>query len=390
MFRCTQGLTRTRPCPLEEPRQWLCLGADMSSPASHELSLAARVVGRVAAALILGIGVYGAVELLCDIHFNPIISIMAFDDRVYAQLTQPPPVTVPGVRPVILVDINDAALEHARRDPATGKDPEPNAESRSPRNMLADIVVLTSKQKAAAIFLDIDLRDPMPYDDRLQAAIETSSVPVLVPQFFSATQFPTCVTEPVTAPGQQPDLVPLAVGGNPPAMRVHYYFEVGLDSTVNGLCSAYLVGHYSVDAWTTLPAAMSEAVTIASQGPCRAPGAPADQPAPHEAQRPGPPPASILPITWRLDSNTTVFDASSSHDRVFRRIAAHLLKEPGTAWSSGQTAFVPAANVSFDVFHCAVVIVGSTARGTGHLVRTPRSEERRVGKECRSRWSPYH
>src|SRR2546422_8123356 len=25
-----------------------------------------------------------------------------------------------------------------------------------------------------------------------------------------------------------------------------------------------------------------------------------------------------------------------------------------------------------------------------HVRRTPRSEERRVGKECRSRWSPYH
>ena len=24
------------------------------------------------------------------------------------------------------------------------------------------------------------------------------------------------------------------------------------------------------------------------------------------------------------------------------------------------------------------------------FVRSPRSEERRVGKECRSRWSPYH
>src|SRR2546430_8308415 len=24
------------------------------------------------------------------------------------------------------------------------------------------------------------------------------------------------------------------------------------------------------------------------------------------------------------------------------------------------------------------------------IVSTPRSEERRVGKECRSRWSPYH
>ena len=25
-----------------------------------------------------------------------------------------------------------------------------------------------------------------------------------------------------------------------------------------------------------------------------------------------------------------------------------------------------------------------------HEVRKARSEERRVGKECRSRWSPYH
>src|SRR2546430_13411535 len=25
-----------------------------------------------------------------------------------------------------------------------------------------------------------------------------------------------------------------------------------------------------------------------------------------------------------------------------------------------------------------------------HELRNPRSEERRVGKECRSRWSPYH
>src|SRR2546430_14876107 len=26
----------------------------------------------------------------------------------------------------------------------------------------------------------------------------------------------------------------------------------------------------------------------------------------------------------------------------------------------------------------------------GHTIRLDRSEERRVGKECRSRWSPYH
>ena len=26
----------------------------------------------------------------------------------------------------------------------------------------------------------------------------------------------------------------------------------------------------------------------------------------------------------------------------------------------------------------------------GEAITLPRSEERRVGKECRSRWSPYH
>src|SRR2546430_3678844 len=42
-------------------------------------------------------------------------------------------------------------------------------------------------------------------------------------------------------------------------------------------------------------------------------------------------------------------------------------------------------------------VCGGPRRGDGRSVRagaggavSPRSEERRVGKECRSRWSPYH
>ena len=36
-------------------------------------------------------------------------------------------------------------------------------------------------------------------------------------------------------------------------------------------------------------------------------------------------------------------------------------------------------------------IIGFHEAGDGYLVTFPqRSEERRVGKECRSRWSPYH
>ena len=34
---------------------------------------------------------------------------------------------------------------------------------------------------------------------------------------------------------------------------------------------------------------------------------------------------------------------------------------------------------------------GATAKGLGQALNVDdRSEERRVGKECRSRWSPYH
>ena len=33
---------------------------------------------------------------------------------------------------------------------------------------------------------------------------------------------------------------------------------------------------------------------------------------------------------------------------------------------------------------------GQTITVVGNIINEPRSEERRVGKECRSRWSPYH
>ena len=36
-----------------------------------------------------------------------------------------------------------------------------------------------------------------------------------------------------------------------------------------------------------------------------------------------------------------------------------------------------------------VVVDGASTDGTVDIIRE-RSEERRVGKECRSRWSPYH
>ena len=53
------------------------------------------------------------------------------------------------------------------------------------------------------------------------------------------------------------------------------------------------------------------------------------------------------------------------------------------------------------IIPCLDIKDGQTVKGTNfvnlrqagdpvELGRTYRSEERRVGKECRSRWSPYH
>ena len=36
------------------------------------------------------------------------------------------------------------------------------------------------------------------------------------------------------------------------------------------------------------------------------------------------------------------------------------------------------------------VMAKANERKSGDALATTRSEERRVGKECRSRWSPYH
>ena len=47
--------------------------------------------------------------------------------------------------------------------------------------------------------------------------------------------------------------------------------------------------------------------------------------------------------------------------------------------------FSPAKVAEFDV-----IAFGCPSMGEEVLEEDDRSEERRVGKECRSRWSPYH
>src|SRR2546425_12300692 len=47
-----------------------------------------------------------------------------------------------------------------------------------------------------------------------------------------------------------------------------------------------------------------------------------------------------------------------------------------------------AGGLSKRIVNVALAVVGHVRGGLGYVAI--RSEERRVGKECRSRWSPYH
>src|SRR5580658_8196089 len=91
----------------------------------------------------------------------------------------------------------------------------------------------------------------------------------------------------------------------------------------------------------------------------------------------------------------------SPSSRSSRQAAGALLSAAGVATvSSG--GFVPAARPSHSLVTCRksspACSVGRSGGGKrsrpsnrgSRKYRTLRSEERRVGKECRSRWSPYH
>src|SRR2546430_7605599 len=58
--------------------------------------------------------------------------------------------------------------------------------------------------------------------------------------------------------------------------------------------------------------------------------------------------------------------------------------EDGTRWSQSVPSSSSSQSASTNCFAIAIVLTISSRN------RPPRSEERRVGKECRSRWSPYH
>ena len=77
----------------------------------------------------------------------------------------------------------------------------------------------------------------------------------------------------------------------------------------------------------------------------------------------------------------TIILTQQSFDKLFRLYQRKLY---AVAYS-----LVHDANTAEDIVHDSFMTIWEN-RETVQFTSIERSEERRVGKECRSRWSPYH
>ena len=77
-------------------------------------------------------------------------------------------------------------------------------------------------------------------------------------------------------------------------------------------------------------------------------------------------------IGRKIDLDKSIFQIDPNHHAIYLDVKQHLANKRQGTNSTKQRSFIK----------------GSTKKIK--LEYLDRSEERRVGKECRSRWSPYH
>src|SRR3989475_12856583 len=99
-----------------------------------------------------------------------------------------------------------------------------------------------------------------------------------------------------------------------------------------------------------------------------------------------PPRSTLFPYTTLFRSR---FDQTKKFSTWIYTIASNLAKNELRNRSRNPLVLFQTIKKHWEADHRPLQFEDTTAR-PDDLYRKRRSEERRVGKECRSRWSPYH
>src|SRR3712207_9346830 len=102
-----------------------------------------------------------------------------------------------------------------------------------------------------------------------------------------------------------------------------------------------------------------------------------------------PPRSTLFPYTTLFRSNLSL-----NHNEVNAADKSDALKNIASAYS--EMGNINKAAETFDTYLKSLATINATDYNElakmwmNQAEKSTRSEERRVGKECRSRWSPYH
>src|SRR2546422_9967475 len=100
-----------------------------------------------------------------------------------------------------------------------------------------------------------------------------------------------------------------------------------------------------------------------------------------------PPRSTLFPYTT-LFRSIIIFDRVRENLRKFRRQNLYEILNLSINETLPRSVLTHGTTMATTV--ALVVLAGEVLRPFALVMTFARSEERRVGKECRSRWSPYH
>src|SRR5256885_3589065 len=110
--------------------------------------------------------------------------------------------------------------------------------------------------------------------------------------------------------------------------------------------------------------------------------------------------AEVKPEMSRAQALDFFFSSRRRHTRLQGDWSSDVCSSDLAALAAGDVSPLVRAHLHVEPGHARVVVLGC-GKASGAMARAAedvlgdrigegRSEERRVGKECRSRWSPYH